>query len=36
LVDLKSRGVAEVLLFVFDGIAGLEEAVKEAFPKSFP
>lgn len=34
LVDLKERGVEEVLLFVFDGLTGLENAVKEVFPKS--
>lgn len=32
--DIKSRGVKEVLLFVFDGLTGLEEAVKEIYPKS--
>lgn len=32
LVDLKDRGVEEVLLFVFDGLTGLGNAVKEIFP----
>jgi Transposase and inactivated derivatives len=34
LLDLKERGVEEVLLFVFDGLLGLEEAVKQVFPKT--
>ena len=34
LADIKSRGVKEVLLFVFDGLTGLEEVVKEVYPKS--
>lgn len=34
LVDLKNRGVKEVLLFVFDGLTGLETAVNEVYPKS--
>jgi len=32
LADLKDRGVEKVLLFVFDGLTGLENAVKEVFP----
>jgi transposase-like protein len=34
LQDIKSRGVDEVLLFVFDGLPGLEETTKEIYPKS--
>lgn len=34
LVDLKERGVKEVLLFVFDGLTGLENIVSEIFPKA--
>jgi transposase-like protein len=34
LVDLKRRGVAEVLLFIFDGLSGLENQVGEVFPKA--
>ena len=34
LKDLKDRGVEEVLLFVFDGLSGLEGVVKEVFPIS--
>ncbi len=32
LADLKSRGVQEVLLFVFDGLTGLTQVVQEVFP----
>jgi putative transposase len=32
--DLKSRGVAEVLLFVTDGLSGMEEAIGEVFPRA--
>ncbi|WP_127579014.1 IS256 family transposase [Paenibacillus koleovorans] len=32
--DLYDRGVHEVLLGVFDGLAGLEEAFKETYPKA--
>ncbi len=34
LMDLCSRGVQEVLLGVFDGLPGLEEAMKEVFPQA--
>ena len=34
LINIKSRGVKEVLLFVFDGLTGLEDAVHEIYPKS--
>jgi transposase-like protein len=34
LQDLHKRGVHEVLLGVFDGLAGLEEAFKETYPKA--
>ncbi|MFC3039610.1 transposase, partial [Virgibacillus xinjiangensis] len=34
LVDLKSRGLEEVLLTVFDGLSGLETVVKEVYPKA--
>ncbi|GAA0472957.1 IS256 family transposase [Alkalibacillus silvisoli] len=34
LVDLRNRGVEEVLLAVFDGLTGLETALKEVFPKT--
>lgn len=34
LVDLKRRGVSEVLLFIFDGLSGLENQVGEVFPKA--
>lgn len=34
LTDLKERGVKEVLLFVFDGLSGLENVVAEIFPKA--
>lgn len=30
--DIKSRGVAQVLLFVFDGLTGLKEVVQEVYP----
>ena len=31
---LYERGVREVLLFVADGVIGLEERIKEYFPKA--
>lgn len=34
LQDLHHRGVRQVLLGVFDGLPGLEEAFKETFPKA--
>ncbi|MGG1556517.1 IS256 family transposase [Paenibacillus ferrarius] len=34
LADLKRRGATEVLLGVFDGLSGLEDAFKEAYPKA--
>jgi len=34
LSDLKERGVQQILLFVFDGLTGLEEVVHQVFPKS--
>ncbi|GAA3402989.1 hypothetical protein GCM10020370_16940 [Paenibacillus hodogayensis] len=34
LKDLYNRGATEVLLGVFDGLAGLEEAFRETYPKS--
>lgn len=34
LQDLHCRGVHEVLLGVFDGLAGLEVAFKETYPKA--
>ena len=34
LVELKSRGLENVLLFVSDGLVGLKEAVTDIFPKS--
>lgn len=34
LLDLYERGVEEVLLGVFDGLPGLEEAMKEIYPKA--
>ncbi|MBW4081158.1 IS256 family transposase, partial [Paenibacillus sp. S150] len=34
LQDLHRRGAHEVLLGVFDGLAGLEEAFKETYPKA--
>lgn len=34
LVDLKRRGTSEVLLFIFDGLTGLENKVGEVFPKA--
>ncbi|WP_080832018.1 IS256 family transposase [Cohnella massiliensis] len=34
LKDLYSRGATDVLLGVFDGLAGLEEAFKETYPKA--
>lgn len=34
LINLKSRGLENVLLFVSDGLVGLKEAVTDIFPKS--
>lgn len=34
LANLKERGVKEVLLFVSDGLTGLENAISEEFPKA--
>lgn len=34
LTDLKERGVEQVLLFVFDGLTGLESVVNQLFPKA--
>lgn len=34
LLDLYNRGIEEVLLGVFDGLPGLEEAMKEIYPKA--
>lgn len=34
LVDLKDRGIAQVLLFVFDGLTGLETVVKQIYPRA--
>lgn len=34
LKDLYSRGATEVLLGVFDGLSGLEEAFRETYPKA--
>lgn len=34
LLDLYDRGVEEVLLGVFDGLPGLEEAMKSVYPKA--
>lgn len=34
LQDIKRRGASEVLLFVFDGLAGLEKTIEEVFPKA--
>ncbi len=34
LKDLYNRGVREVLLGVFDGLPGLEEAFREVYPKA--
>lgn len=35
LSNLKERGVKEVQMFIADGLAGLENVVKEEFPNSF-
>lgn len=35
LIDLKKRGLKNVLMFIADGLTGLENVVKELFPKSF-
>lgn len=34
LVDLKQRGAEQILLFVFDGLTGLEDTVRQVFPRS--
>lgn len=34
LSDLKDRGVEQVLLFVFDGLTGLETVVSQMYPKA--
>ncbi|MFE9279613.1 transposase [Paenibacillus glucanolyticus] len=34
LKDLKNCGATDVLLFVFDGLSGLEEAFREIYPKA--
>jgi putative transposase len=34
LADLQRRGLAEPLLFVGDGLSGLEEAIKWIYPKA--
>lgn len=34
LFDLRQRGLEEVLLAVFDGLTGLESALKEVYPKA--
>ncbi len=34
LIDLKQRGLKEVLLFVSDGLTGMADAVKRQFPKA--
>lgn len=34
LLDLYNRGVQEILLGVFDGLPGLEDAMKEVYPKA--
>jgi putative transposase len=34
LKDLYSRGITEVLLGVFDGLSGLEDAFRETYPKA--
>ncbi|NLJ05893.1 MAG: IS256 family transposase, partial [Exilispira sp.] len=31
--DLKSRGLERVLLFVTDGLTGIEDVIKNNFPK---
>jgi len=33
--DIKERGVHEVLLFVSDGLTGIEGTIHEAFPRAF-
>ena len=35
LIDLKKRGLKNALMFIADGLTGLENVVKELFPKSF-
>ena len=34
LTDLKQRGMEQVLLFVFDGLTGLEAVVNQVYPKA--
>lgn len=34
LLDLYDRGAKEILLGIFDGLPGLEEAMKEIYPKA--
>ena len=34
LVDLRQRGAEQILLFVFDGLTGLEDIVHQIFPRS--
>lgn len=34
LTELRERGVKEVLLFVSDGLSGIEEAISQVFPKA--
>jgi putative transposase len=34
LAELRERGVQQVLLFVFDGLTGLETVVKQIFPRA--
>lgn len=34
LLDLRQRGLEEILLAVFDGLTGLESALKEVYPKA--
>ncbi len=35
LLDLKKRGVEDVLFFCVDGLSGFGEAIQEVFPRSF-
>jgi len=34
LLDLKERGVEQVLLFVFDGLSGLEQVIAQIYPQA--
>lgn len=34
LLDLKTRGLEQVLLFISDGLVGLPDAVTDVFPKA--